>query len=337
MKTFSEKKNRFLTKFSPKRLDKRLYVFLICLAFSSLFWLLTVLSKEYTSQVVFNACFINLPADKILIKDLPTSVRVRVKATGFTLLNVQYSAQNDTLFIDASNVRKYLSNNENSSNEVYFLLLNNQLNLMADQLGGRIVVERIMPDTVTFLFDQKTQKIVPVKLNLNYTFAKQYQQGGKIKIIPSNIVVKGPKSLLDKIDYLETEIQEIAGIEATKKHVIPLKENTETSIDYGISSVIAEIPAEKYTEAEIELPIKVENIPFGYVVKTFPSKVKVKYHVSLQNYESIKPDQFRLVANMNNVDDIIKNRIKIELVEFPPSVSNTRIETPQVEFIIRKL
>jgi hypothetical protein len=34
---------------------------------------------------------------------------VKVKASGFSLLGVQYSAQNDTLFIDASNVKKHLN------------------------------------------------------------------------------------------------------------------------------------------------------------------------------------------------------------------------------------
>lgn len=334
-KDIQEKRNSLLSKFSPKRLDKRLYVFIICLLFSTLFWLLTVFSKEYTTDISFNACFLNLPADKILIKDLPSKIAVKVKASGFSLLGVQYSAKNDTLFIDASNVKKHLS--DNTTNEIYYLLLNNQLSLMAEQLGGRMKVEKIFPDTVTFVFDQKSQKIVPIKLNLSYSFAKQYQQNGKVKVIPSNIIIKGPKSVLDEINFLETEAKNINGIESTKRHIIPLQKNANQSVDYGIKSVVAEIPAEKFTEAELMLPITIKNVPFGYVVKTFPAQVKVKYNVSLQNYDLVKPEQFVVEANLAATNDINNNRIKVRLVKQPAQISKLKIINPHVEFIMRKL
>jgi len=335
-KTIQEKSNSLLTKFSPKRLDKRLSVFIICLLFSTLFWLLTVFSKEYTTEVSFNACFLNLPADKILIEELPSKISVKIKASGFSLIGVQYSAQNDTLFIDASNVKKHLNDNEHT-NEIYFLLLNNQLSLMAEQLGGSMKVEKIYPDTVTFVFDQKSQKIVPVKLNLSYNFAKQYQLKGKVKIIPSNITIRGPKSVLNDINFLETEWQQINQIETTKRHILPLKSNSNLSVDYGINSVVAEIPAEKYTEAELMLPVTIKNVPFGYVVKTFPAQVKIKYNVSLDNYDLVKVDQFVVEANLGTSNDISNNRIIVRLLKQPICVSKAKIINPQVEFIMRKL
>jgi hypothetical protein len=334
-KAIKERSNPILERFSPKRLDKRLSVFIICLLFSSLFWLLTVFSKEYTTEISFNATFLNLPADKILIKDLPSKISVKVKASGFSLLGVQYSAQNDTLFIDASNVKKHL--NDKNTNEIYYLLLNNQLALMGEQLGGSMKVEKIFPDTVTFVFDQKSQKIVPVKLNLTYSFAKQYQLNGKVKVIPSSIIIKGPKSLLDNITFLETKQHNIEQIGSTKRHIIPLKSSTNQSIDYGINSVVAEIPVEKYTEAEMMLPITIKNVPFGYVVKTFPSQIKIKYNVSLDNYDLIKQEQFVVEANLAEVNDINNNRIKVRLVKQPDMISKVKIIDPQVEFIMRKL
>jgi hypothetical protein len=331
------KKSKVLVRFSPKRLDKRLYVFLICLLFSSLFWLLTVFSKEYTTDIAFNACFLNLPANKILVEKLPTSIAVRIKASGFALLGVQYSARRDTLFIDASNVKKQLNSNKNNQSEIYYLLLNNQLNSMADQLGGSMEIERITPDTVTFVFDQKSQKIVPVKLNLTYNFAKQYQLKGKVKIVPANIIVKGPRSLLDQINFIETHPKSINNISSTRQHILPIKNNQLQSIDYGLHAVVAEIPAEKYTEAEMVLPVRVKNMPAGYVVKTFPSEIKVTYNVSLDNYELIKPDMFMIEADFAANDEINNNRIKVKLRRYPEQVSKVKIINPQVEFILRKI
>jgi YbbR domain-containing protein len=208
---------------------------------------------------------------------------------------------------------------------------------MAEQLGGSMKVEKILPDTVTFVFDQKSQKIVPIKLNLSYSFAKQYQLNGKIKVIPSNIIIRGPKSVLNDINFLETELKAINHIGSTKRHIIQLKANENQAVDYGIKSVVAEIPVEKYTEAEISLPIKMKNVPFGYVIKTFPPQVKVKYNVSLQNYNSIKPDQFIVEADLAEKNDISNNRIKVRLTQLPSSISKAKILNPTVEFIMRKL
>ena len=94
---------------------------------------------------------------------------------------------------------------------------------------------------------------------------------------------------------------------------------------------------EKYTEAEIMLPININNVPFGYVVKTFPSQVKIKYNVSLDNYDLVKPEQFKVEANIAQTNDVSNNRIKVRLVKQPTFISKAKIIDTQVEFIMRKL
>jgi hypothetical protein len=85
------------------------------------------------------------------------------------------------------------------------------------------------------------------------------------------------------------------------------------------------------------LPITIKNVPFGYVVKTFPSQIKIKYNVSLDNYDLIKQEQFVVEANLAEVNDINNNRIKVRLVKQPDMISKVKIIDPQVEFIMRKL
>jgi hypothetical protein len=149
--------------------------------------------------------------------------------------------------------------------------------------------------------------------------------------------VKGPKSLLDQINFLETNPKNITNISSTKQHILPLKNEQLKSVDYGLHAVVAEIPAEKYTEAEIVLPVRVKNMPFGYVVKTFPSEIKVTYNVSLANYELVKPEMFLIEADFAATDEITNNRIKVKLIRQPDLVSKVKLINPQVEFIMRKI
>jgi len=51
----------------------------------------------------------------------------------------------------------------------------------------------------------------------------------------------------------------------------------------------------------------------------------------------VKPEQFKVEANLAQTNDVSNNRIKVRLVEQPNFVSKAKIIDNQVEFIMRKL
>ncbi len=316
------------------KLNSSLGIFFVCLLLSVLLWLLTVFGKPYNTTISFATRFFNLPANKTLVNRLPSQVNVRVKGTGFSLMAAFYNAKYDTLLIDGQNIRKLY---DQQSNEGYFLVLNNQLSNIASQLGDKIEVYRIDPDTVKFMFDQKTGKIVPVKVNISYHFAKQYQQSGPIKIYPSKILIKGPGLLLEDIDIIETKNIVLTGIDKTTKTLVPLKIPAQNgNIEYPTKWAVIEIPAEKFTEAEISLPVKVVNGPPGFKVKTFPSEIIVKYNVALSKYGQVNQSMFEVVADFKAIENINASKLTVKLVKLPGMVSNARLVNKKVEFILHR-
>jgi hypothetical protein len=316
------------------KLNSSLGIFFVCLLLSVLLWLLTVFGKPYNTTISFATRFFNLPTNKTLVNRLPRQVNVRVKGTGFSLMAAFYNAKYDTLLIDGQNIRKLY---DQQSNEGYFLVLNNQLINIASQLGDKIEVYRIDPDTVKFMFDQKTGKIVPVKVNISYHFAKQYQQSGPIKIYPSKILIKGPGLLLEDIDIIETKNIVLTGIDKTTKTLVPLKIPAQNgNIEYPTKWAVIEIPAEKFTEAEISLPVKVVNGPPGFKVKTFPSEITVKYNVALSNYGQVNQSMFEVVVDFKAIENANASKLTVKLVKLPGMVSNARLVNKKVEFILHR-
>ena len=62
------------------RIERRqLPVFLFLLALSTLFWVLTVLSKDYTTTVHYKAAFVDLPEDKLLIENKEVDLHLDVR------------------------------------------------------------------------------------------------------------------------------------------------------------------------------------------------------------------------------------------------------------------
>jgi hypothetical protein len=68
------------------RQDKRVIVFLGCLAISTFLWFLNALSKDYETTLIYPVKYVNLPDKRFLANDPPSNLELTIQAHGFTLL-----------------------------------------------------------------------------------------------------------------------------------------------------------------------------------------------------------------------------------------------------------
>jgi hypothetical protein len=316
----------YLNKGNQNGVSNRFVTFLYCLGVAFLFWLIIVFSNEYQAPLSFNLRYTNFPQDKMLANKLPQKVDMEITASGFTFLGYYFNQLKDTLSLDVSSIRK----NQNSKD--YYLPIYAQSIQFENQLGNKIKISKIYLDTLQFYFDKKVEKVVPVRLHLNYTFEKQYQLNGKIEVKPSQIVVRGPSSIMDDLEELNTQQLNFYSLKnsiaRTAEIIIP---DELQSVEFAVKKVVVKIPVEKFTESTIELPVEVLNLPEQFTIKTFPEKVKITYLVGLSNYKKVNEDQFSLLAYYNENEA----SLKLKLVKFPDVVRNPRIENDKVEYILR--
>lgn len=310
--------------------SNRWVTFLYCLLIAFLFWLLIVFSNEYKAPVSFNLRYINFPQDKMLANKLPGRVDIEITTSGFTFLGFYFNRLNDTLYLDVSKLRK------NKNEQDYYLPGYSQAQQFEAQLGNQLKISKIDLDTLHFYFDKKVTKVVPVKLNLNYEFEKQFQLSGKIELKPSKIVLSGPASVMNNLIELNTQQLNFTNLNKTISRtadlIIPAELN---SIDFSTKKVVVKIPVEKFTEGTLDLPVEVLNVPEQYQLKTFPSRVKITYLVGLSNYQKVSADQFSLLAYYDPKNEQASS-LKLKLVKFPEIVRQVKIETENVEFILKK-
>ena len=95
-------------------------------------------------------------------------------------------------------------------------------------------------------------------------------------------------------------------------------------------SVRINIPAEKYTEAQLELPIRT-NTPRGVTLKTFPEKVQITYRVSLEDYEKVSKSMFRAEVTYKHSSGQF---LDVELVRSPGFVRITEVTPKETEYIL---
>ena len=75
---------------------------------------------------------------------------------------------------------------------------------IASQLNSDIKLIKVKPETITFKFSQFGSKKVPVIPQVDYTLKRQYMLKNNISVIPNEVEISGPASILDTLKGVYT-------------------------------------------------------------------------------------------------------------------------------------
>jgi hypothetical protein len=310
------------------RIERRhLPVFAFLLTLSTLFWILTVLSKDYTTTVHYKADFIDLPVDKLLIDEEEVDLHLQVIAPGFTILAHRLSFRNELPLSVSSFIPKKKGNYWN-----YFLLGEQSISQIQEVIPTSMQLLHIQPNRIDLLLDEKAERVVPVKLKSSISFKDLFRQKEAVKLEPSTIVISGPKAVVEVFDEINTELLSLEDVDNNKNGEIEIQSLNHSEINYSAKNINWELKVEQFTEGEIKLPIEMKNVPKGYEIKLFPDEVTVSYLISLDKFDLVKPDMF---AAQILFDSDFK-RQSVNLSRQADFVENVRVFPSKVEYFLIK-
>jgi hypothetical protein len=90
------------------------------------------------------------------------------------------------------------------------------------------------------------------------------------------------------------------------------------------------------TEGSMEVPITAINMPEGKVLRTFPSKVTVRFISGASIYKRIKSEQFLVVADYHELAEHHSDKCHIYLRKSPSEASKAKLEIDQVDYLIEQ-
>ena len=128
------------------KLNKRLFVFTICLIIAFISWLQINLSKQHVDILPVRIDFVNLPKSHSGSTQWSDTVSFEVEADGYALFKYKMK----DISIDFRRLKK-----DNNSGDLYFLP-GNYTKAVAKQMGDNFKVLRALRDTVQLNF--KTNK-----------------------------------------------------------------------------------------------------------------------------------------------------------------------------------
>jgi hypothetical protein len=298
------------------------FTFLIFLVISTAAWFLVKLSENYVTQTTFRLQMEEVQADKWISSD-EQSVKMSLNIDGFHTL--RYKMIRDRVVTIPLNEVSYRLENGNTysfSSQYVAEKVAEKLNINASDIT--------MNDAkIYFTLDALKSKVVPVVLQSNVTTARQYDIYGIPTLDPSSVTVYGPQEVIDTIKTVRTEPLVMNNVSQNFNATLPL-DLLGGRIHSNVKEVKAEVQVEKFTEMDVEVPIKMTD---SLKMRFFPETMTVKCLVAMRDYASISPESFTVSVDKQQLK-AMQPLLDVRLASWPPTVQIISTRPDKVEYLI---
>ena len=303
----------------------QLPIFFFLIGLSAVFWVLTVLSKEYTATISSKVVFENYPTDKLLVEENDVLLQMQVKAPGFTLLAHRFKFFSTVPL----NIENFMTKRKGNNWE-YFWIGDQSLSEVQEALPNNMQLLHVQPNRIDLMFGEKAQKVIPISLKSDISFERLFRQKGTIQLQPDHITVSGPKTVVETIESISTQELNLQSLSKSVQGNIRLEDPNHLELAYSHLEVVYMLNVEQFTEGKVMTPIQVSDVPIGYELKLFPKEVSVHYVVSLEDFDLVDEQMFEAQVKY----DAEKSRLTVKLNKESDLVENIRLSPTKVEYIL---
>ena len=303
-------------------LNKEFLIFLFFLALSGAFWLMMTLNETMEREFKIPMRLSGVPRNAVITGELPDTVRVTVRDKGFTLVTYDFRP----LVFRFSN---YADEDEGKG----MIPLADVQKQVLSQMYGSSKLLQVKPGAFDFYFTYGTSKKVPVVFRGKITTNKSYYLA-HTEFYPSMVTVYANKQQLDKLQTVEIEPFNYRNLQDTIRQAVKIRKIRGVKI--VPPTVRLSVYPDVLTEEAIEVPITAINMPPGMVLRTFPSKVTVRFTIGASLFRTIKPSLFKVVVDYEELAANPSDKCTLLLRSVPRSVSKASLEIDRVDYLLEQ-
>ena len=297
------------------------------LALSGAFWLFNALNDTYEHEIKIPVQVTGVPRNVVITSGEVDTLRVMVRDKGFAIASYLYGNHLNTVALGFSaygnaNIGKGVV----SSSEL--------IRLIYPHLFSSSKILSVKPDRYTFYFNYGESKRVPVRFGGRATTGRSYYLVDT-RCVPKMVTIYANRHLLDSIKYVSTSDIVISDISDTVLHRVSLKHIP--GVKMVPSSVVVGFYPDILTEESIEVPVTAINMPEGKVLRTFPAKVAVQFVTGINVYRTLKPSDFTVVADYDELSSDPSDKCKLTLQRVPQGINHPKLVTPEVDYLIEEV
>ncbi|HET8838236.1 MAG TPA: CdaR family protein [Flavobacteriaceae bacterium] len=265
-----------------------------------------------------------VPKDKIISKK-PVYLDLKLRENGFKI--AWLSLFKKDLMIDLSTLK-------DTGSELVYDVESNTKKIRED-LGLSLEDVVFLDDILKIKYELKEVKTVPVVSVEKIEFQAGYASSDSLQIKPDSIKISGSEKMISEIKTLKTKPIVLTKVDSDISGTIPIDTAGIGKVTLYQKTVGYSLDVEKFTEGKLEVPISVVNAPENVEIAIFPKTLYVIFKVSLQNYDKISKNDFRIVCDYADLKEG-QNFFIPRVVEQPENISNLRLNINKVQFVIKK-
>ena len=304
--------------------NKDFLVFLFFLGLSGIFWLSLTLNETYEREFSIPVSVVDIPKNAVLTSDEVDTIKMTIRDKGIVLVAYQYGDFLNRLRIPFKNYTRNNGSGSVPASELQKLVYQN--------LVSSSKITACKPDKLEFFYNYGTHKKVPVRWS-GRVIPEELYFISRVDYSPDSVTVYASDEKLDSINIIYTETLNYANFRDTLTITCQLAKLK------GVKVVPDKVKINFYTDVLTEeniegVPIQGINLPEGKVLRTFPAKVTVSFVTGVSVFRNLRPEDFTIVADYNEIKRHPSEKCRITLKNVPPGISRARLDVTLVDYLI---
>lgn len=306
--------------------NKEFLIFLFFLALSGVFWLMMTLNETYDKELKIPVHIVNVPQNVVLTSDSIDTVKVNLSDKGLVLLSYMYG---DGLRPLKLNFKTYVRSSGSGSITAAELQ-----RMIYQQLSASTKIVSSKPDKLEYFFNYGLRKRVPVRWS-GRVIPEHLYFISHVDYETDSVDIYASQEKLDSISVVYTEQLNYANFRDTLSVNCDLQKIR--GVKYVPDNVRITFYTDVLTEASIgNIPIKGINMPEGKVLRTFPSKVTVKFVAGVSLFRTLSAKDFTVVVDYKDILEHPSDKCTLYLKSVPQGISRAALEIKQVDYLIEE-
>lgn len=321
LKTTRQMKNFLLSDRS-----REFFIFLFFFFVAGGFWLLQTLNNDYETTFSIPIRLKGVPNNVVITSEPVSELHIKVKDKGTVLLNYMLGKSFYPITLDYADYKGV-------DNQVRISVTQFEKKVL-NQLSASTRLLSLKPDTLEYIYSMGASKLVPVRLHGTVSAGREYYLSDTI-FYPDSVLVYAPEAVLDTITTAYTQHLKLEDISDTLKSLVSL--SVQKGVKFVPASVEMKLPVDIYTEKTVEVPLRGVNFPADKVLRTFPSKVQVTFHIGLSRFRQITAEDFHIYISYEELLHLGSDKYTVRIKNLPKGVSQIRCNPAQVDFLIEQV
>lgn len=307
-------------------LNKEFLIFLFFLLLSGAFWLMMALNETYEEELKVPVRLVGMPKNAVMTDEPADTVKVTVRDKGFTLVTYKYGHWFRPLTFKFATY----ANEDQGHGAIPAADIIKQVQ---SQLYGSSKLLSVKPEKLDFYFTYGASKKVPIRFRGKISTSKSYYLA-HTEFSPMMVTAYANKKVLDELKYVEIEPFNYRNLQDTIHQNVRLQKIR--GVKLVPSTVRLSVYPDVLTEESIEVPVSAVNMPAGMVLRTFPSRVTVRFTIGASQFRMIRPEQFNVVVDYQALAENPSDKCTLQLRSVPSSVSKAKLELDKVDYLLEQ-